>query len=78
MNLAVLATLRHSRIRLISFKIATGTVSLTFGVNVQLCPETQWPSSNVGGDSQEECLLGRFERFLGFFAEQAVHPNSLW
>ena len=41
-----------------------GPDDITFGVDVELCSETEWSKGDVGGDSQSDALLGRFGRFV--------------
>lgn len=57
--------------------IAIRTTPLTFRANVQLYPETEWASGDVGRYSQRDVPQGRFGWFLGFFSERGVHRVGL-
>ena len=48
---------------------------LTFGADVQLRSEAEWPSGDICGDSQQHTLLGTLGRPLGPFV---THPRSWW
>lgn len=49
---------------------------LTFGADVELCPEAKWSNRDVCRDSQRYMPLGDFGRFLGLFFEPPIHVCS--
>jgi len=61
---------------MIRLQIATGMISLTFGVNIQFCSEAEWANGDVGGDPKQEVFLRRCEWFLGLFADHVDHRCS--
>ena len=46
---------------------------ITFGVDVELCSETEWSEGDAGGNPQSDVLLGGDGRFLWLFVEGVAH-----